>query len=169
MLTLRAVERGEPLGPVVGVIGLILIVVVLYAIRFMNNLSHRNSGGPMQRAWGRDRAARAGQQSKIRQGLAAREALATYVSDAPRATRPLGIEFSPNDSAADGVLIESVTPGTAAARIGVPAGAHMISIGGRNVADRAAADAAVAEARGGIPLNLVWRVEGKDHRDSVIL
>jgi hypothetical protein len=63
--------------------------------------------------------------------------------------RPLGIAFGEDDAYADGLLIESVTAGTAAARIGVTAGARMISIGGVSATDRAAAEAAVADARAG--------------------
>lgn len=37
------------------------------------------------------------------------------------------------------------------------------------VSDRVAAETAVAGARSGIPLTLIWRVGDKERRDSVIL
>jgi S1-C subfamily serine protease len=156
---------------VIVVLVIVVVVLLVYGVLAVNRRSTRSAGA---RRGGYSHNARAQRQTRdeSQRDAAAREELAAGL--APARTGPaetaeqcLGVAFGA--SGGSGLVVESVSPGSAAARVGMAPGAVLVSVNGVVPTAPGDADAAIADRRAGLPVYLVWRADGADHQADVVV
>jgi S1-C subfamily serine protease len=156
----------------VTVVGIILVVFVVYGIRLMNGGARQ---GPLSRPPSLGGRRQGGQRESIERGLAARRELAeAFTPEAIAASRsvprPFGVTFAERTAeGSSGLPVLSVEPSSPAARVGVVAGAEMISINGIALHNAAAASDIIDKQMPGQGVQLVWRLNGQHRSASVLL